>query len=130
MDWGNWTPTSENINALPDAIRHYVHDLETKCDPSGLVQENALLKETVESILLRRSAMPEKSKQAEQINKLFLELSQFTTAKTAREIKLENALNELINIFEAWAYDYCNGIDKRTMDKVIDITKREIREAK
>ena len=74
--------------------------------------------------------MPEKRKQTEQIDKLFLELSQFTTAKTAREIKLENALNELINIFEAWAYDYCNGIDKRTMDKVIALTKREIRESK
>jgi len=30
------------------------------------------------------------------VNKLFLELSQFTTAKTARELELEDALREML----------------------------------
>lgn len=41
----DWQPTSENINMLPDPIRKYIHDIETKCDPALMVQENALLKD-------------------------------------------------------------------------------------
>jgi len=66
------------------------------------------------------------NKQTEQIDKLFLELSQFTTAKTAREIKLEEVLNELLYIFEAWEYDYANGIDKTTMHKVVAMMRKEM----
>jgi hypothetical protein len=28
----DWQPTAENINALPAPLRHYIHDLETRCD--------------------------------------------------------------------------------------------------
>ena len=28
-------PTAEEINALPDKFRQYIHDLETCCDKSG-----------------------------------------------------------------------------------------------
>jgi hypothetical protein len=34
----------------------------------------------------------------ETIDKLFLELSQFTTAKTAREMRLEEAIREICGI--------------------------------
>jgi hypothetical protein len=30
-----WKPTPENINALPEPIRQYIHDLATVCDPAG-----------------------------------------------------------------------------------------------
>lgn len=40
-----WLPTAENINALPEPLRRYVADLETMCDPAGLVRENAQLKD-------------------------------------------------------------------------------------
>src|SRR5215467_2321062 len=30
-----WPPTTENINALPEGIRRFVHDLQTRCDPVG-----------------------------------------------------------------------------------------------
>jgi hypothetical protein len=40
-----WTPTSENINGLPEPIRDYIHALETRCDPSGLVLENAMARD-------------------------------------------------------------------------------------
>src|SRR5215813_10599997 len=37
-----WLPTVENVNALPEGIRRYVHDLETRCDPTHEVQKMAL----------------------------------------------------------------------------------------
>lgn len=39
-----WTPTAENINALPEPIRNYIHSLETNTDPAGMVRENAILR--------------------------------------------------------------------------------------
>jgi hypothetical protein len=30
-----FTPTAENINALPEPLRRYIHGLETRCDPAG-----------------------------------------------------------------------------------------------
>jgi hypothetical protein len=48
--FANWTPTSENINALPDPIRKYIHDLHTNCDPAGMVRENVLLREEVKRL--------------------------------------------------------------------------------
>ena len=33
------TPTAENINALPEPLRVYIHDLKTVCDPAGDVSE-------------------------------------------------------------------------------------------
>lgn len=37
--------TPEEINALPDRVRQYIHDLETNADPAGTIQDNALLKD-------------------------------------------------------------------------------------
>jgi hypothetical protein len=34
-----WMPTVANINALPEPLRRYIHDLETVCDPAGDVAE-------------------------------------------------------------------------------------------
>ena len=31
-------PTVDEINALPEKFRQYIHDLETRCDKSGDVQ--------------------------------------------------------------------------------------------
>ena len=35
----DWTPTPKNINALPEPLRAYIHDLKTVCDPAGDVTE-------------------------------------------------------------------------------------------
>ena len=32
----DWQPTPENINALPEPLRHYVRALESMSDPAGL----------------------------------------------------------------------------------------------
>ena len=42
-----WLPTPENINALPDPLRQYIHDLETRCDPAGEVRELTIARDTV-----------------------------------------------------------------------------------
>lgn len=46
-------PTADEINALPEKFRLYIHDLETRCDKSGDVQTIALLRED-RSALQRR----------------------------------------------------------------------------
>lgn len=43
---GDWLPTAENINALPEPLRLYIAGLETLCDPAGIVRENTLLKDS------------------------------------------------------------------------------------
>ncbi len=43
-------PTVDEINALPEKFRLYIHDLETRCDKSGDVQTIALLKEDREAL--------------------------------------------------------------------------------
>jgi hypothetical protein len=51
-----WQPTPENINALPEPVRRYVHQIETLSDPADLVRENALLKQQVAALLKKLGA--------------------------------------------------------------------------
>ncbi len=46
QEWVNWTPTPDNVNKLPDALRSYVHQLETECDPAGDTQARILAEDT------------------------------------------------------------------------------------
>jgi hypothetical protein len=39
----DWTPTPDNVNALPKPLRTYIHDLATM-DPAYIVRENLILK--------------------------------------------------------------------------------------
>lgn len=41
----NWLPTAAVINALPDPVRRYIHELETRADPAGETRERLLLKD-------------------------------------------------------------------------------------
>jgi hypothetical protein len=47
-----WTPTSAAINALPEPLRQFVHDLETHCDPAGMVAENTIARDTIRALEL------------------------------------------------------------------------------
>lgn len=38
-------PSADEINALTENFRQYIHDLETRCDKSGDVQTIAILRE-------------------------------------------------------------------------------------
>lgn len=48
----DWKPTAENINALPDPLRRYIHNLETDADPAGTIRQNVLTRD--ENAMLRR----------------------------------------------------------------------------
>lgn len=41
-DYAGWTPTGENLNALPEPLRKYIHDLHTASDNATLVRQEAL----------------------------------------------------------------------------------------
>lgn len=43
----DWQPTAANINALPEPLRRYIHDLLSNIDLADLVTENALLKDEI-----------------------------------------------------------------------------------
>ena len=45
-----WLPTAENVNALPEGIRRYVVDLQTRCDPTADEQRMALQADTIRSL--------------------------------------------------------------------------------
>jgi hypothetical protein len=45
-----WLPTPANVNALPERIRRYILDLETRCDPAGDVQTMALQGDTIRGL--------------------------------------------------------------------------------
>ena len=45
-----WLPTAENVNALPEGIRRYVHDLETRYDPAHDVQRMARQADTIRAL--------------------------------------------------------------------------------
>ena len=42
--------TPDEINALPERVRLYIHDIETQCDPAGMVAENTLLRDQVRAL--------------------------------------------------------------------------------
>lgn len=46
-------PTVDEINALPQKFRQYIHDLETRWDKSGDVQTIALLREDRDALQRR-----------------------------------------------------------------------------
>ncbi len=43
----------DEINALPEKFRQYIHDLETRCDKSGDVQTIAILRENRDALQRR-----------------------------------------------------------------------------
>lgn len=47
----SWAPTADDINALPDKIRDYIHQLETLSDPARIVAENISLKDDRENLI-------------------------------------------------------------------------------
>lgn len=45
-----WTPTAENVNALPKSIRQYIHDIEARCDPAGDIRELTIARDTIRQL--------------------------------------------------------------------------------
>lgn len=49
--------------------------------------------------------MAKRKTETEAIDRLYLELSQFTAAKTGRELRLESLVTQLLQGIERWAAD-------------------------
>ena len=57
----NFFPTPEQVNALPEGVRRYVADLETRCDPAGDVAALVLVRDQnkmLEAEVARLKALP------------------------------------------------------------------------
>ena len=52
--------TAAEVNALPELIRAYIMQLETMCDPAGLVRENAQLKDVVRELSASNAMLRER----------------------------------------------------------------------
>ena len=52
-DFKDWKPTPDNINSLPEPIRQYIADLETMCDPAGIIAENTLLRDQIKGLFIK-----------------------------------------------------------------------------
>jgi CII-binding regulator of phage lambda lysogenization HflD len=48
-----WQPTAENINALPESLRVYIHALETDCDPAGTIRELVIARDALKAMEAR-----------------------------------------------------------------------------
>jgi hypothetical protein len=60
-----WLPTPANINALPDPIRHFIMELETRADPAGTVRENAMLKDVNRELAASNRMLRDRAEAAE-----------------------------------------------------------------
>ena len=59
--FADWTPTVQNKNALPKPLRDYIADLETLCDPAGIVRENSVLRRAnraLQRLIAERKGIP------------------------------------------------------------------------
>lgn len=43
----DWTPTADNVNALPEPLRRYISALETECDPSGTIRSEVHMRDDI-----------------------------------------------------------------------------------
>ena len=48
--FANWTPTRENVDALPKALRRYILDLESAPDIVELMRENFILRREISAL--------------------------------------------------------------------------------
>ena len=49
----NFVPDAEHINALPEPLRNYIRDLETMCDPAGMVATIACQKGQIDALVVK-----------------------------------------------------------------------------
>lgn len=97
--FATWKPTSENINALPMPIRSYIHDLETRCDPSGDLNQLALVKDQNQQLQAHVAECERLIKENEAVREHFArECAAITTLLKDRVDQLEtyNRINALM----------------------------------
>lgn len=85
----DFKPDAEHINGLPEPMRQFIHDLETRADPAGDCAARITLIDRVEALVSERSELIDGARTAEQtaqaqIGMLKGRLSQFEKASIVR----------------------------------------------
>jgi len=120
----NWIPTPENINALPEPLRGYIHDLATRCDPAGEIAELALTKDqnrqmqalvdqsatslhtAADLIAILEKHCGERGQSEGAVETLTRIIAERATAEAACKTAVQETLRKLIGIWEARATQY------------------------
>ena len=88
-----WNATSAEINALPEAVRRWVHDLQTRCDPAGDLQARRISEDAVAGLRAERDSLAVALRlERERCDKIETALS----VAMAREAELACGLNGLL----------------------------------
>ena len=101
-----FVPDPEHINALPEPVRRYIHDLETRADPAGDVAEIALLKEN-------NAALWKRVEETENEVKQFADQTQGKAGDLVTE--LQQIYDSEINVRISWFWD--GGFEVRLGDE-------------
>lgn len=76
----DFVPDSAHINALPDPLRRFIHDLETNADPAGTIREAICQRENAMALAIRvnelESQLAEKDREIATLTQLFCEAHQ------------------------------------------------------
>ena len=67
----NWAPTPENLNALPKALRRYVHDLESDADIVELMRGNFRLRQEIAALKRELAVKPAKQEPVLLVDRFF-----------------------------------------------------------
>lgn len=103
------TLCAAEINALPEHVRRYVYDLETRCDPAGDVQTIASLREQVAGLLAERA-------RSEPIVAAALELARRRAEKRAADRTSRDAFNRAHYAHGFWNPDAPPPVDPPHQD--------------
>lgn len=131
----NWTPTAENVNGLPDQVRGYIHDLATRCDPSGDVQRLALAEDTARALHAENEEMRSEAARAreegwaegrlEGIKESILDIRGVHPRTAA-----VNACGEHATASEIGAAEYTQGAIERAVNRRLAAAERELEQGR
>ena len=95
-------PTPEEVNNLPEGLRRYIMQLETRCDPAGDVQTIAALRENID-------ALSEYNKALEQaltaLKEPYEQALQMLDRIAYREGYCRDVLNDIVAFMDSREYD-------------------------
>lgn len=105
-----WLPTPKNINALPEPVRSYIADIETRSDPQYTMQENVFLKDQVRQLehkLQKCKSAIEALEQSE-----WIEISSGKFPEFCQLVNIQRLSGEVESVYWANAMHVINGQGK------------------
>ncbi len=129
-DYTGWLPTPEAINALPDPVRQYVTDLATQCDPAGIVAENTIARDTIQSLLRQvESLLTDKLELTEMVAGLTNQFGSFTDERGESRVS-DMGLSDLEAAFAYFGIGDTSQVTSELFWKVVGDKLEQLRAAK